>query len=177
MSYAIKNGVDRLNIRQDDQNFLAILDWLSDTNFPAQQNDIFSRCQEGTGRWLLESTEYKAWIDGSEPLLFCPGIPGAGKTFITSIVINDLHERFGSDPDVGVAYLFLNYKRQAEQTMEKLTASLTKQILQERPSSVTEIESLYEKHAQKQTRPTLSELQGAHLVESNTEDVHPYRRC
>lgn len=167
MSYAIKNRVDRLNIRQDDQQFLAILDWLSDTNFPAQQNDTFSRCQEGTGRWLLESNEYNTWIDGLEPLLFCPGIPGAGKTCITSIVINDLHERFGPDPDIGVAYLFLNYKRQAEQTMDKLTTSLLKQILQQRPSSVTEIESLYKKHAQKKTRPTLSELQDALVTLSN----------
>lgn len=144
-----------------------MLEWLSDTNFPAQQNDTFSRCQEGTGRWLLESNEYKAWIDGLDPLLFCPGIPGAGKTFITSIVINDLHKRLGSDPEIGIAYLFLNYKRQAEQTLERLTASLLKQLFRGRPSSFAEIESLYEKHAQMETRPSLSELQGALVMVSS----------
>ncbi|KAL8661075.1 MAG: hypothetical protein Q9202_005947 [Teloschistes flavicans] len=167
LSYAIKDGVDRLNIRQDDQHFLTILEWLSDTNFPAQQNDTFNRCQEGTGRWLLESNEYKAWIDGLDPLLFCPGIPGAGKTFITSIVIKDLHKRLGSDPEIGIAYLFLNYKRQAEQTLEKLTASLLKQLLRGRLSSFAAIESLYEKHTRKQTRPSLSELQGALVMVSS----------
>ncbi|KAL8764520.1 MAG: hypothetical protein Q9194_007012 [Teloschistes cf. exilis] len=51
--------------------------------------------------------------------------------------------------------------------MDKLTASLLRQILQERPSSVTEIESLYKKHVQKKTRPTLSELQDALVTLSN----------
>ncbi|KAL8686003.1 MAG: hypothetical protein Q9218_007413 [Villophora microphyllina] len=163
LSYAIKAGVDRLNTHRHDQHFLAIMNWLSDTNFSAQQSDIFSRCQEGTGQWLLESNEYKAWIDGSEPLLFCPGIPGAGKTCLTSIVINNLQETFGQDPDVGLAYLFLNYKRQAEQTTDKLLGSLLKHFLQERPSSITETEDLYEKHAQKGSRPSSSELRDALL--------------
>jgi hypothetical protein len=64
--------------------------WLTPTNFFAQQSDIISKRQDGTGLWLLNSKEYKMWIDGRVPTLFCPGIPGAGKTIMSSIVVDHL---------------------------------------------------------------------------------------
>ena len=147
-----------MNTYHDRQECHTITDWLSKTNFPAQQTDFFSRCQEGTGVWLLESTEYQQWINCVEPTLFCPGIPGAGKTFLTSIVINDLLGRFDEDPDVGVAYMYCNYKRRTEQTIENLLATLLKQLIQKKPSLYTEVRGLYLKHRQKGTRPSLDEL-------------------
>ena len=131
------------------------LDWLSSTNFPAQQNDIYKDCQEGTGQWLLESDEYTKWVDGMEPTLFCPGIPGAGKTFLTSIVIHNLHERFDGDPEMVVACLYLNYKRHAEQTIESLLAGLLKQLIQERPELFSDFKSLYTSHNERGTRPSV----------------------
>ena len=134
---------------------MKVLDWLSSTDFPAQQKDIYKDCQEGTGQWLLKSNEYQKWIDCAEPTLFCPGIPGAGKTFLTSIVIHDLHERSDGDPEVAVTCLYLNYKRQAEQTIENLLASLVKQLVQERPHLYSNLESLYTSHNERRTRPSV----------------------
>ena len=88
-------------------------------------------------------------------MLFCPGIPGAGKTFLTSIVVNDLQERHQHDPDVGIAYLYCNYKRQAEQRIEIFIGSLIKQLVQGRPDLLTEIQLLYQDHRRKGTRPSL----------------------
>ena len=96
------------------------------------------------------------WIDGAELTLFCPGIPEAGKTFLTSIVIHDLHERFDGNPEVPVAYLYLNYRRHAEQTIESLLASLLKQLVQERPELLSNLESLYTSHNERRTRPSVN---------------------
>ena len=40
---------------------------------------------QGVGDWLLETSEWRQWRDGedgAEPVLFCPGNPGAGKTYL-----------------------------------------------------------------------------------------------
>ena len=56
--------MDQLVSRQHDQDGQTILDWLTSTEYGAQQSDILSRRQEGTGQGLLDSTEFKSWCDG-----------------------------------------------------------------------------------------------------------------
>jgi hypothetical protein len=79
------------------------MQWLSLTDFPTQQHDITSRKQDGTGQWVLDSAEFKKWLDGPDKTLFCPGIPGAGKTMMAAIAIDHLHplarRRTSPEPD------------------------------------------------------------------------------
>lgn len=70
---------------------LKILNWLADSNYSSQHNDYLSRRQQGTGQWLLDSGEYQDWLSTDKQTLFCPGIPGAGKTILTAIVVENLH--------------------------------------------------------------------------------------
>src|ERR1700712_1045056 len=101
--------------------------WLSPSDFAAQQHDFISRKEEGTGQWFLDSAEFKAWQQGPEKTLFCPGIPGAGKTMIAAIAIDHLYKRSRSE-EIGVAYLFCNYKAQQVQTSTALLAVVLKQL-------------------------------------------------
>ena len=162
MSHATNIGVDRLNKHQDDQELQAILNWLSSKDFQAKQSDVFNRCQEDTGQWLLNSSEYQSWISGAEPILFCPGIPGAGKTMIASIVIHNLQERF-PEKDVGVAYFYCNYKQHAEQTLVNLMTGLLKQLVQKHSPLPDEAKSLYVRHDSGRTRPSIQEISNAIL--------------
>jgi len=125
------------------------MEWLSDTNISAQQTDVFRRCQ-GTCPWLLYSDEFRKWLGSAEPVLFCPGIPEAGKTFLTSVVVNE--GRFGQNPNFGIAHIYCSYKRQAEQTIENRVSSLLEQFIQRQPSLHTEVKSLYQSHKLKGTR-------------------------
>jgi hypothetical protein len=50
-----------------------ILNWLSPLNFWPKQNDIFERRCKGTGEWLLGRPEFQKWIEGENPILWCPG--------------------------------------------------------------------------------------------------------
>jgi hypothetical protein len=90
--------------------------------------------------------------------LFCPGIPGAGKTILTSIVIDDLHTRFQDESSVGIAYLYCNFRQRDEQKAEGLLASLLKQLSQEQPSLPDIVKTLYYHHKKKQTRPSFDEI-------------------
>ncbi|KAF5506983.1 hypothetical protein CGCA056_v013023 [Colletotrichum aenigma] len=93
-----------LDERHLDEKKKQILNWITPIDFAAQQIDNLERRQEGTGQWLLESPEFQNWIKEDRKTLFCPGIPGAGKTMLSSIVIDHLQDRFGQDPAVGIAY-------------------------------------------------------------------------
>jgi hypothetical protein len=152
-----KEIVDRLDRRQDDQERRTILDWLTKIDYGTQQSDFISRRQEGTGQWLLDSDEFQRWSIGSKQTLLCPGIPGAGKTIITSIIVEHLRANFRNDLSIGIAYLYCNF-RQQEQKPANLLASLLKQLVQEQLSVPESVRSLYEHHKDKRTRPSLDEI-------------------
>ena len=50
-----------------------IASWISSLHFKLSHNEIIQQRQDGTGRWLLESKEFKAWRDGTSEMLWCPG--------------------------------------------------------------------------------------------------------
>ncbi|KAI0428933.1 ankyrin repeat-containing domain protein [Xylaria sp. FL1042] len=131
-----------------------ILDWITPIDYTSQQSDFINRRQVGTGEWLLGSAEFRSWIQDENQTLFCPGIPGAGKTFLTSIIVDNLHSRFNDEPDVGVAYLYCSFRRADDQKAEDLLASLLKQLAQKRSSLPDSVVSLYRHH--KKERKSLS---------------------
>ena len=104
------------SFRQLDQEQRAILEWHTLINYASQQSDIISSCQQGTGHWLLTSKEFQKWVSQGKKTLSCPGIPGAGKTMMSSIVIDHLSAKIGNDAGIGISYIYCNYQRQQEQT-------------------------------------------------------------
>ncbi|KAK4150338.1 hypothetical protein C8A00DRAFT_18104, partial [Chaetomidium leptoderma] len=60
----------------------------------------------GSGEWFLASPEYGDWVSHPGTTLFAPGIPGSGKSVMTSVVINNLRSRLG--PDDRVAWFHFN---------------------------------------------------------------------
>jgi NACHT domain len=135
-----------------------ILDWLTPIDYGPQQSDFISRRQEGTGLWLLNSSEFQGWLNQSKQTLFCPGIPGAGKTILTSVVIDCLGKRFQNDSTINIAYIYCNYQQQRVQKSTDLLASLLKQLVQEQPSIPESVKSMYGCHKDKRTRPSFDEI-------------------
>jgi len=144
----------------DRKEDLEILDWLTPIDYAPQQHDFISRRQKGTGQWLLDSTEFQRWLETNKQTLFCPGIPGAGKTILTAATINDLTTRFHGNPDIGIAYIYCNFRQKDKQKAQDLLASLLKQ-LSHRSSLPDSVKSLYDKHRDKRTRPSIDEVSRA----------------
>lgn len=155
----VGDGVARLQVGRDEQirhqGDQTIVDWLSPLSFSAKQNDCYDRVRSGTGRWLLEESIFKEWLDGNTRTLWCPGIPGAGKTVLASIVIHHVQQLI-VQKDIGLAYAYCSYKAQ-EQSAVNLIAALSQQLLQQRPQLPNEAIALYKKHLDNQSRPSLSE--------------------
>ena len=144
---------DAQKLQQHD----TILQWLSPTDFPAQQHDIIARRHDDTGQWFLDTPEFKRWLQGFDKTLFCTGIPGAGKTMMAAIAIDHLCRTTGSD-NIGAAYLFCNYKAQADQSAPSLFAALLKQLVQSQPDIAAPVTHLYNHHSRQKSRPSLKEI-------------------
>jgi hypothetical protein len=157
ISETAEKDIHYVKLRQDDHDRQKILDWLTPVDYGPQQSDYLKRRQLGTGQWLLDSAEYQAWLKTNKQTLFCPGIPGAGKTILTAIIVDDLNTRFSKDPTIGVVYIYCNFQRRDEQKIDNLLASLLKQLAESKPSLPGSIRDLYDHHKAKRTRPSFEE--------------------
>lgn len=121
-----------------------ILNWLTPIEYASQHSDYSNRRQPGTGEWLLQSKPFQEWLDQPKQTMFCPGIPGAGKTILASAVINHVFDKFPDADSTGVAYIYGNFRRQGDQRPVDLLRSLLKQFLQQQPSIPREVLDAYE---------------------------------
>jgi hypothetical protein len=140
-----------------DHEAKAILTWLSPLEFPLQQSDFTTKRQKGTGQWFIESEKFKTWLSETGQILYSPGIPGSGKTMLTSIVIDHLTNTV-QGKNIGTAYIYCNYKSRSDHTSVNLVASLLKQLLQARSTISEEVQSLYECHIRKNSHLTVDEV-------------------
>jgi Cdc6-like AAA superfamily ATPase len=119
--------MDKVQHTQATASQCTILAWISSSNYPAQQSDIIQRRQEGTGQWFLDAPEVARWLKEAKTTLFCPGIPGAGKTMVAAIAVDQLLDS-AQNGAYGVAYVYCNYKSQADQDIVSILAAILKQL-------------------------------------------------
>lgn len=161
----IQDSVDAIQQEQERQKNQVFVEWISSAKYSYQQSDIISKRQPGTGQWFLDSPEFNSWLGGPSRTLFCPGIPGAGKTMISAIAVDRLHRL----PDMGgpylatyegngVAQIFFDYKTQSEQNITSLLSAILKQLVQAKPSAAKAATILYQRHSSQGTRPSLDEI-------------------
>ena len=103
-------------------------DWLSPFNFSAMQQEILHRCHAGTGKWMLESENFQQWSRSHNETLWCPGIPGAGKTYLASIIVDYLQRQTSPQGQDAVLCLFCDFNQQANQTAYNFMGALLKQL-------------------------------------------------
>lgn len=164
VTQATKDGVDQLNKRQDDQERQVIIDWLTKIDYIPQQIDFTSKCQDGTGQWVLDSNEFQTWLNTSRQTLFCPGMPGGGKTMITSIIVNYLCTSYRKDANIGIAYIYCNFRNQEKQEPAQIFASLLRQLVQGRPCVPECVKSFYRLHKDKPGPPPNKILNILHAI-------------
>ena len=60
-----------------------IMCWLSPLEPNTRHQGVRTGRFGGVGDWLLETSEFQEWRDGADQaVLFCPGNPGVGKTYL-----------------------------------------------------------------------------------------------
>jgi Cdc6-like AAA superfamily ATPase len=154
-----KEKVDRLVRHQDQEKIQIILEWLSPINAATKQADIFSDRQEGTGQWFIQTDSFRHWIHSTtlyQRTLFCPGIPGAGKTFLASTVVNELQQSFQHNNGVGLAFFYCDFRERV--TLQNILSCILGQLARKLPVFPEPLEDLYVDHLERGTRPSASSL-------------------
>ncbi|KAI1350231.1 ankyrin repeat protein [Xylaria sp. FL0043] len=130
--------------------------WLSDIKYDSRHQESINSYQDGTGKWFLESQEYECWLRNEGQTLFCHGIPGGGKTIVTSAVIKELHYR--RDNTIGIAYFYFSYdQKYHEREPLDIFRCLLKQLSEGLVPVPDVVKSFYNKHKGR-TVPSLREV-------------------
>jgi hypothetical protein len=135
-----------------------VLRWLSsDTDNEKLQDSLGNWCQ-GTSAYFLDSPKFLAWVTHDTQTLLCPGIPGAGKTIISSVVAGYLGrlqlDKHSSTEMIGVACLFCEYERRQEQTPQAMVATLLRQLAEQSGRVLESVRRRYHLYESK-TKPSL----------------------
>jgi hypothetical protein len=141
----LKKSQEKRESSEQRQN---ILNWLTKHDHSQQQSYILSNRLVNTGGWFLCSDQYMKWKHTTSQTLMCRGMPGAGKTILTSIVVDDLRAFSRTELAVGVAFIYCDYKLRHQQTGDMLLTSLLKQLVVGRSTLPDHIQDLYKDHGE-----------------------------
>ncbi|KAJ7572212.1 hypothetical protein C8J56DRAFT_1035669 [Mycena floridula] len=172
---AVHQGVGNLVERAIDAENITkcqiFVDWISKLDFQATQMQTFEKHAAGTGEWFLKKQEFVDWKDGKTKVLWCTGIPGAGKTILSSITINYLQSI--ADSTMAVLYIYCDYNYHGDQTPTQLLGALLKQLVQHRHSISDHLLTLHTTCLSRRANPTITELITAlHTEASLYSHVH-----
>ncbi|RPB19244.1 hypothetical protein L211DRAFT_794594, partial [Terfezia boudieri ATCC MYA-4762] len=110
-----------------------LLEMLSPLDPPKRHQDIQAQRYKGSILWLQEYEHFRVWQDTSictgntsNRILQCYGIPGAGKTIVSSMVIDHLLSHYGEQR---VVYIYCDYRDKTNQNLLNIMGSILKQHL------------------------------------------------
>jgi DNA polymerase III delta prime subunit len=155
-----ENIANVTEVIEDDQA-TKILDWLSPIDYGTEQSDFLDKRQQGTGQWLLNSGKFQHWYKNRGQILLFQGIPGAGKTIMAAAVNDYIGNKQRSDSDLGLAFVFCNFRRKHQQKPINILASILKQLARQDKRVLKEVKSLHARHTKMKTQPLQTEVHSA----------------
>ena len=112
------------------------------------------RRQHGTGIWLTESDSFRIWSQKDRGMFWLRGLPGSGKTVLTSTVIEYLQFSMTcKEKGVALAYFYIDYRDPSKQNLDACLATLVRQVLDQNSQGMEHLELLHE-----QKRRSLSRM-------------------
>jgi hypothetical protein len=126
-----------------------------------------------TGFWLTENEIFSAWLRGTTSHLWLSGIPGAGKTVLSSLIIQECMNRASTER--AVAFFYCDYKSLDSQNSVNILASIASQLARQNENSFQILKKYHTAlHPQNQLKqsPELEQLiQLLRSMSSTFEDV------
>ncbi|KAJ3539979.1 hypothetical protein NMY22_g4495 [Coprinellus aureogranulatus] len=118
-----------------------ILRWLDAPTFQQQQQAALSDRMDGTGTWFIESNEFVQFTEAKGEILWGTGIPGSGKTILTSVSVDHLQRLFGNSPGTEVLYVYLRYNER--HSYRQILGSLLSQLAVKQEAALSHLAVRY----------------------------------
>ncbi|KAK1843233.1 ankyrin repeat protein [Colletotrichum chrysophilum] len=142
----LSRKVDRINeiqsrVEMDDRRRKVVSFFLKVNPQPNFQTSMRLR-QPLTGLWLTESNQtYQKWRDIPSSSLWLSGIPGAGKTVLCGVVIDDVLQM--SNESTAVAFYFCDYKNHDSQQLVNILGAIAVQLSQQNEEAFSLLEDQF----------------------------------
>ena len=85
------------------------------------------------------------WLENSNAALWIYGIPGAGKTILSTLVVDEVLNRMRSQ-SVGTAYFYIRHDDKDSHNPRNILGSLIAQLARQNQSALALVVQLYEQH-------------------------------
>jgi hypothetical protein len=135
-----------------------ICSWLSAPDPSTNYNKAHKQRQAETGLWLLESTKFTNWKKSTASRLWLYGIPGCGKTILSSTVIEHLLQHCDGDASMVTAYFYFDFNDTQKQDPELMLRSLLCQLLRRAVVIPKDVEALFSSCENGKRQPSLHAL-------------------
>jgi hypothetical protein len=129
--------------------------WLSPSDPSTNFNKALQQRQEGTGHWLLRSSPFTKWHSQQNSFLWLHGIPGCGKTILSSTIIKHLVD---THPDQILLYFYFDFTDTDKQTLNNVIRSLISQLYHKRKDTEKLLDSLFTSCNNGRSQPTVESL-------------------
>ncbi|KAI9368840.1 hypothetical protein BJX61DRAFT_546147 [Aspergillus egyptiacus] len=138
-----------LRERQD-----TVVRFMAPWDFSTRYQTLIADRLGNTGRWFLDSEPFQKWSEGHVGVLWCPGMPGAGKSILAAAAIEHMERKLAGENNQALLWTFCEYQQGAEQTKLNMLGSLWRQLLRYRLLRAQELLDLENKYLGPRMRPT-----------------------
>ena len=125
-----------------------IIQWLSTVEEGVKwsnHDDARRKHQVGTGEWLIEHPAFKEWKSTKGSVLWLYGIPGCGKTVLSSSVIEHLRSEYDTKDNAALAYFYFDFGTPAKQSVANCVRYLLSRLTSNLLETPEELKNLYVK--------------------------------
>ncbi|KAL8773553.1 MAG: hypothetical protein Q9209_001658 [Squamulea sp. 1 TL-2023] len=135
-----------------------IYQWLSAPDPSVNHATARAKVEPTTGQWFLKSQQYTHWQAYSNSSMWLHGIPGCGKTILSSTIITDLNKHRETKEGRALVYYYFDFNDVEKQDCWKMLRSCLLQLSMQHTSNGRVLESLYHSCNKGQGQPTNNEL-------------------
>ena len=121
----------------------SIVRWLSVTDFATNHDAARKKHTNMTGKWLMSHDGFKSWKQTPNSLIWVNGIPGCGKTILSSTAIEHFKLLTEEDPNINFAYFYCDFDQPAKQNVTNMLSCLIAQLCLRIKLFPTSIEKLH----------------------------------
>jgi Cdc6-like AAA superfamily ATPase len=142
--------------------------WLSPSDPSTNYNKALQQRQEGSGLWFLQIDAFEKWKKTRNSFLWLYGIPGCGKTILSSTIIEDLEKSLERQP---LLYFYFDFSDTDKQKTESMVRSLISQLYSKCGGASKEFNSLFSACGDGSRQPSCESLCKAllHMIDQVKE--------
>ncbi|KAL8723878.1 MAG: hypothetical protein Q9166_008232 [cf. Caloplaca sp. 2 TL-2023] len=139
---SVQTLADTTSAIQDESRYQTIYRWLAAPDPSLSHNAACKKKVRSTGDWFLKSQQYADWKVGPHSLRWLHGIPGCGKTILSSTIIEDIRELCTQNQGNALAYFYFDFNDPQSQC-GKMLRSLIRQLSKQDPAAPSSLEKLH----------------------------------